>query len=342
MASTAAAAAALHAIAPAGPHSWHWLHLVAQKLYYLPILLGAAWFGLSVALGTAVTVSGLYLGHILRDWAALPMLQTEEAAEIASFLLVACVSGWLFDRVHAALAQVRAAHEETLLALASSLELREEYTAGHSRRVRTYSLMIAEAMGIVDPTFLESLAQGALLHDVGKIGIPDRVLLKSGSLTPQEAQHMRKHPALGAELVEHIAFLGPAADVVRFHHERYDGTGYPAGLRGETIPLAARIFAVADTFDALTTDRPYHRAVSYEEAVAEITSSSGWQFDPRVAGAFARIPFEEFERVASSTGTMLRRSRDASIDLEPALPVGVVLTTNPVFPDRETRTETAG
>jgi len=326
MLTSAVVAAVLHTVTPAGPHTWHWLHLLAQKLYYVPILLAASWFGWRAAIGTALAVSALYLRHVLLDWAAFPMIQTEEAAEIASFLLVACITGVLFRRIHRALEQVRAAHEETLVALASSLELRERYTAGHSRRVRTYSLILADAMGITDSAFLESLAQGALLHDVGKIGIPDRVLLKSGSLTLQEIQHMRTHPALGAELVDRIAFLGPAADVVRYHHERYDGTGYPTGLRGQAIPLAARIFAVADTLDALTTDRPYHKGVSFEEAAAVIAQNAGWQFDPRVVDAFSRTPFEEFERGASSTGSTLRRVGDASAHVEPAPHVGVIPT----------------
>lgn len=321
---SAAAVAVVYIVTPAGPHAWHWLHIVAQKLYYVPILLAAGWFGAAAALGTAFAISVLFAVHVVTQWAAVPMVQAEELAEIASYLLVAFVSGTLFARVRAALEQVRAAHEETLGALASSLELRERYTAGHSKRVRAYSLLLAEKMGITDDRFLESLGQGALLHDVGKIGIPDHVLLKAGPLTAQETQNMRRHPDLGAELVGRIAFLSAARDVVRAHHERFDGTGYPRALRGDSIPLAARVFAVADTFDALTTDRPYHAAAGFEDVACEIALQRGSQFDPRVVDAFLRIPFDAWERAASTTGIVLRREGHPAV--EHAVPVGVIPT----------------
>jgi len=307
LAATALVAAGLHASTPAGPHSWHWLHLAAGRLYYVPIVMAAAWFGPRVTAAVTAAVSALSLAHIARSWAGLPMVQAEQLAEIATFWLVATVSAWLFQRERAAREATRLAHEETLGALASSLELRERYTGGHSRRVRDYSLLLADEMGIRDTAFRTSLAQGALLHDVGKIGIPDAILLKPASLEPAERDLMRRHPDMGAALVGDIAWLQGPAELISTHHERYDGSGYPRGLSGAAIPLAARIFAVGDAFDALTTDRPYHEAQSWEEASSVITRGRGSQFDPDVADAFSRIPFEAWARLAAATGVRLRR-----------------------------------
>ncbi len=300
-------AAALHAFTPAGPHAWHWLHLVAGKLYFLPILLAAAWFGARATAGVTLAVSALSAAHIARDWAGLPMVQAEEAAEIATFWLVGLVSSALFRRERKAREATRLAHEETLAALAGSLELRERYTAGHSRRVRDYALLVADEMGLRDPVFLASLAQGALLHDVGKIGIPDRILLKPAPLELEERAVMRRHPEMGASLIGDIASLRAARGLILAHHERYDGAGYPCGLAATAIPLAARIFTVADAFDALTTDRPYHDALSWEEAASKVADGRGSQFDPDAADGFLRVRFEAWARVAAATGVTLRR-----------------------------------
>lgn len=306
VAAVTAAVATVHVLTPAGPHSWHWLHVVSAKLYYIPILLSARSFGLSGAVATAAAVTVLTFIHVVRDWAGLPMVQAEEVAEIATFWLVGLVSGTLFRRERRSREATRFAHEETLAALAGSLELRERYTAGHSRRVRDYALLVAGEMGLRDPAFLASMAQGALLHDVGKIGIPDRILLKPGPLGDEERKAMRRHPEMGASLVGEIAWLRAARELILAHHERYDGTGYPRGLAGAAIPLAARIFTVADAFDALTTDRPYHDALSWEEAASKVGAGRGSQFDPDAADAFLRIGFEEWSRIASATGVALR------------------------------------
>lgn len=313
-------AAALHALTPAGPHAWHWLHLVAGKLYFLPILLAAAWFGGRATAGVTLVVSSLSAAHIARDWAGLPMVQAEELAEIATFWLVGLVSSALFRREREAREATRVAHQETLAALAGSLELRERYTAGHSRRVRDYALLVADEMGLRDPAFLASLAQGALLHDVGKIGIPDDILLKPAPLELEERAVMRRHPEMGASLIGDIASLRPARELILAHHERYDGAGYPRGLAGAAIPLAARIFTVADAFDALTTDRPYHGALSWEEAASKVADGRGSQFDPDAADAFLRIPFEAWPRVAVATGVTLRRC--VSSQSHPTAPIG--------------------
>lgn len=315
-------AAGLHMAVPAGPHSWHWLHLVAQRLYYVPILAAAAWFGTRVTLGTTAVVSVLSVVHVVNDWAGLPMVQAEELAQVAGFWIIAPVAAAFFARERHALEEVRVAHDETLGALASSLELRERYTGGHSRRVRDYSLLLADEMGLADGSFRAGLAQGALLHDVGKIGIPDEILLKPAPLAEAERAVMRRHPELGAALVGDIAWLRRAGELVQAHHERYDGSGYPRGLAGAAIPIAARIFAVADAFDALTTDRPYHAALSWEEAAAAIADGRGSQFDPDAADAFLRIPFEEWRRAAERTGVTLRRTPSSAAS-GPAVPGAV-------------------
>lgn len=301
------AASALHLLAPAGVHSWHWLHITAARLYYVPIVLAAAWCGPGTVLGVLAAISILTAGHVAHDWTGSVMVQAEQLAEIVSFWIVGLVSSALFRRERAARERTRAAHDETLLALASSLELRERYTAGHSRRVRDYSLLLAEEMGCRDPTFLSSLAEGALLHDVGKIAVPDRVLLKPGPLDPEELALMRRHPETGAALIGGIRSLGAVRELILAHHERYDGTGYPRGLRGAAIPLAARVFSLADAFDALTTERPYHAAKSWEEAAWTIAEARGSHFDPEVVDAFLRVPYEAWERAAAETGAALMR-----------------------------------
>lgn len=298
----------LHGVIPAGQHGWHWAHLVSQKLYYVPLLLAAAWFSWRGTVLATLGASGLYLGHILRDWRGQPMIQAEQAASVATFWLVAIVARSLFARVRAAYEEVRSAHEDTLTALASSLELRERYTAGHSERVRAYTLLLAEQMGLRDHRLLDQFAAGALFHDIGKIGIPDDVLLKEGPLDSRQWRVMQSHPELGAALVGKVRSLAHTRDLVRSHHERFDGSGYPRGLRGEGVPLGARIFAVADTFDAMTTTRPYRSAMTFEEALQAIRDGSGKQFDPRVVDAFLVIPFERWATRASQQGSDLRRS----------------------------------
>jgi HD-GYP domain-containing protein (c-di-GMP phosphodiesterase class II) len=151
-------------------------------------------------------------------------------------------------------------------------------------------------MGIVDPE-LTDIYRGALLHDVGKIGIPDAILRKPGKLNAEEWVEMRKHPEIGDRILQGIQFLDGARPIVRAHQERYDGKGYPKGLKGTEIPLGARIFAVVDTLDAMTSDRPYRKALPYEAAYDEITRFRGVQFDPDVVDAFLKIPKHEWREI---------------------------------------------
>jgi hypothetical protein len=295
----------LHWVTPVGPHHWFWMHVVAQKLYYLPILLAAAWLSGRGACVATLAASVLYLTHVFRDWRGYPMIEAEQAASVGTFWLVTIVSSTLFSKVRTALGEVRAAHEETLTALASSLELRERYTAGHSERVRSYTLLLAERLGITDAPTLAHISAGALFHDIGKIGIPDAILLKETPLEPAEWSLMRAHPQMGGALVGKVRSLAGARILIEGHHERFDGEGYPRGLSGKAIPLGARIFAVADTLDAMTTTRSYRPAATYEDAVKVIKEGSGKQFDPEIVEVFLSIPFDLWVREANRFGVTL-------------------------------------
>jgi hypothetical protein len=182
------------------------------------------------------------------------------------------------------------AYGETLDAFVQALDLRDTETNGHSTRVAEMSLRMGEALGIRHGTReWHELRHGAMLHDVGKIGVPDSILRKKGPLDEQEWEIIRQHPDHGFNMLRNVRFLAGPAELVRCHHERFDGRGYPRGLKGEGIPLAARIFAVADTFDAITSPRPYKAARSGAEACREIAANSGTQFDPRVVTVLLRM-----------------------------------------------------
>jgi putative nucleotidyltransferase with HDIG domain len=193
------------------------------------------------------------------------------------------------ESLDAALRAVRDAYDQTLGALVTALDCRERETACHSQRVAAFAVYLGLELGL-EPRELEDLYRGALLHDIGKIGIPDAVLLKPGALTDDEWTVMRGHSELGAEITRQIAFLKGAAAVPVAHHEAWDGTGYPRGLRGEEIPLHARIFAIADTYDALRSARPYKAACTHEEATAQMRGVAGTQLDPALVERFVQVP----------------------------------------------------
>jgi len=210
----------------------------------------------------------------------------------------------LYSELKTAFEQIRATYDTTLEALMEALDTRDTETQGHSRRVSEYTVAVARAMNVQEPD-LTQMRWGALLHDVGKIGVPDAILRKPGPLTPAEWVEMRKHPELGRRILANIRFLEGAVPIVYCHQERYDGTGYPRGLKGDQIPLGARIFAVVDTLDAMTMNRPYRKALAYERAREEVARFSGVQFDPRVVEAFLQIPGEEWLRIQRDIKTDL-------------------------------------
>ncbi|MGI8730930.1 MAG: HD-GYP domain-containing protein [Solirubrobacteraceae bacterium] len=197
--------------------------------------------------------------------------------------------------------ELRRSYMLTVRALASAVEARDAYTGRHAERVAAYGLALGEAYGMslaADP----QIEFGFLLHDVGKVAVPDAILFKPGPLSKSERLIMQQHPVTGSEIVRDIGFLDAAREVIRSHHERWDGGGYPDGLSGEEIPVSARVFAVADTFDALTTRRPYRAPSTIARAREIIYESDGSQFDPAVIAAFRELSDDRLERIRSSIG----------------------------------------
>jgi putative nucleotidyltransferase with HDIG domain len=207
------------------------------------------------------------------------------------------------------------------MALAAALDVREHNTGVHSQRVADYTLRLAREVGVRDKDTLDDFWRGALLHDVGKIGIPDSVLLKPGRLSEEEWVVMHNHPEVGARMLRKIEFLRGPTEIVLSHHERYDGAGYPRKLKGAQIPLGARIFAVIDVYDALTTDRAYHTARSHTEALIKISVEMNTNFDPAIVAAFAKIPFEELREIAKKNQTPLLFASPPVASLHPAASV---------------------
>ncbi len=201
----------------------------------------------------------------------------------------------------AALNEIGTAYNNTLLALVQALDAREHETSDHSMRVVRYTLAIAAHLKLSEAEKAD-IARGALLHDIGKIGVPDAILLKPGPLTPSEWDEMRRHAAVGHSILSSIPFLAGPAKLVLCHHERFDGKGYPNGLAGEEIPLGARIFSIADSLDAITSDRPYRAKRSFEEARSEIENCAGKQFQPELVRAFLSIGAEELATLRSVKG----------------------------------------
>ncbi len=193
-----------------------------------------------------------------------------------------------------ALSDLERNYDNTLEALVAALDAREHETGNHSKRVAGYTLLLADAYGISKEDRLY-IYRGAFLHDIGKIGISDVILLKPDKLTPPEWEEMKRHPVIGQSILKQIGFLGGAVATVLSHHERFNGTGYPQGLKGNDIPLGARIFSVADAFDTMTTRRPYRNAMDYGSAREEITRCSGTQFDPNVVEAFLKITEKDWQ-----------------------------------------------
>lgn len=216
--------------------------------------------------------------------------------------------------LQSALQQIERTYEDTLQSLGAAIDLRDRGTAGHSKRVCRYSLEIAKPLGL-SQSQMSSLARGAYLHDIGKLGIPDRILFKPGPLSPEERRVMQKHVQLGFDLVKGIPFLADAAEVILTHHECYDGTGYPRGLKDRHIPLGGRIFAIADTLDAMTSDRPYQRASSFESARSTIGALSGTRFDPQIVAVFLGVPAEILPTIADGSGDPHQNSGAAASDI---------------------------
>jgi putative nucleotidyltransferase with HDIG domain len=221
-----------------------------------------------------------------------------------------------------ALGSLENAYRSTLQALTAALEARDAETHGHSERVVTFSLRLGREYGL-SAAEMKALEFGSLLHDIGKIGVPDAILRKPAKLTEEEWEHMREHPIHGQQILRGIKFLEGAARVVAQHHEKWDGSGYPLGLKAEDIDICARIFSVADAFDAITSDRVYRKGRPYEAAAKELDEWSGRQFDPKIVEAFHRVPREDWEELRRKS--LMRKPQGA--EWQPvAAPVDAPLT----------------
>ena len=207
---------------------------------------------------------------------------------IAQQAAIAIDNAKLFQELEKSNLNIMAAYDSTLEGWSNALELRDRETQGHSKRVVDLTIEIALQMGMTSEKLVH-IRRGALLHDIGKVGIPDSILLKPGTLTPEERLAMEQHPVLAYNLLSSIEYLHPAMDIPYSHHEKWDGTGYPNGLKGQNIPLQARIFAVVDVYDALTSDRPYRKAWSEKDALDYIAEQSGKHFDPEVVEIFLKL-----------------------------------------------------
>ena len=224
-------------------------------------------------------ISRLYISH---DITALKELESE----------LRTLNQKLEARVLERTQALANSYDYTLEGWAKALELRDKETEGHSRRVTETTLIVARELGIPEDE-LEHIRRGAILHDIGKMAIPDDVLLKPGALTPAEREVMQQHPAIAFQLLEKIPYLAESIDIPYCHHERWDGTGYPRGLQGKEIPLPARIFAVADVWDALLSDRPYSREWKREDAIAYLVEQAGSHFDPKIVNVFLDLVEKE-------------------------------------------------
>ncbi len=207
-----------------------------------------------------------------------------------------------------ALEQLEQSYDDTLEALGGALDLKDAETEGHCKRVTAFTIAIAKAAK-VDPVLLPQIARAAFLHDIGKMAIPDQILRKPGPLTPEEREVMRTHCEIGFNMVTRIPFLREAAEIVLSHQEYFDGTGYPRGLKGDQIPLGARIFAVADALDAMISDRPYRKALSISHAREEIQRCAGSQFDPAVVEVFLAMPGTLWSELRENIGRPYRLSQ---------------------------------
>lgn len=277
------------------------LMVTFRQLYLLCVILTAIWFGTRGVMIAAGVITLLY-SPIIITYAQNPYSRPELLdlfTSVGLLWLVAISSGALVGQLRTMLLKLAETREDTLMAIICALDRREldSRLEAHSVRVRQYAVYIARRMQLPQRR-IALLSQAALLHDIGKIGVPDSILIKSSSLNDDEWEHMATHSDKGYRILTEIPAMEDIAPIVRAHHERWDGKGYPQGISGEEIPIEARIFGVADAFDAMLTDRPYRRALSFDEARRRIIEGAGTQFDPEVVEVFKRIPLAAWQKLA--------------------------------------------
>lgn len=285
---------------PVASHEMTLVFASASAAVAISFVLGSAFVASAVALHDRQSIWRVWRQHFARLWtgpafggyvAALVALYTDRLG-IAALIAMLPIPLLLYQTLRSSLGRVedefrhliemKRMYHATVEAFATAVDAKDHVTAGHTRRVQAYCAALAREFGITDDSTLRALEAAALLHDVGKIGIPEQILNKPGKLTTEEFEVMKRHVAIGAEILSGIEFPFPVVPIVKSHHENWDGTGYPAGLRGEEIPLAARILTVVDCFDAVTSDRPYRSAMSTADAFEILRARRGTMYDPRV------------------------------------------------------------
>ncbi|WP_407543157.1 HD domain-containing phosphohydrolase (plasmid) [Deinococcus radiomollis] len=247
--------------------------------------------GLAAYYGAPLIIKGQVLGVIEvlhREPFEPSAIWLETFEMLTAQAAIAVDNAQLFTELEGKNLELRLAYDETIEGWAHALDLRDHETEGHSRRVTERTVQLCRQLGIPSEKLVD-VRRGALLHDIGKMGIRDGILLKPGPLTEVEWVEMKQHPGHAVKVLSPIKFLRPALDIPQYHHEKWDGSGYPLGLKGEAIPLVARAFAVVDVYDALTNDRPYRAAWTHERALEHIQSGAGSHFDPRVVEAFVQL-----------------------------------------------------
>ncbi len=281
------------------------LERTKEKFPDMPVVMVTAVHDISVAL--AAIRNGAY-DYLLKPFEREQLLATARRALENRRLKLEnrAYQTDLEARVKARTEQLERSYDITLEALGDALDLKDAETEGHSKRVTAFTIAIARAMGLPDDQ-IRVIARGAFLHDIGKMAIPDAILLKPGALNPEEIATMREHCYHGYQMLKKIPFLQEACDIVYTHQERFDGTGYPRGLKGNEIPLGARIFAVADTLDAITSDRPYRPAQSLSAAREEIKRWAGRQFDTEVVRKFLEMPASIWEDLRKEIDSQIYR-----------------------------------
>ncbi len=259
------------------------------KIVFVYLLLGAAWIFFSDLLIRALfdSANAITMAQNIKGWAFIA---------ITGILLYFLVKRD-FIALQRANQEVIASYEQTIYGWVHVMDLRNKETQNHTRRVTAMTVELAKLAGIRDPEKLKQIERGAMLHDIGKIGIPDAILVKPGKLDEKERQIMRQHPAIGHDIVSNIQFLKPSAAIPFCHHEKWDGSGYPRGLKGEEIPLSARIFAIVDVWDALRYPRVYKAAWSENSVLEFLEQQAGIQFDPEIARLFLDA-YEQLKRAA--------------------------------------------
>lgn len=291
-----AAITAGHAITGRATHQEHLVHVVLRLAYLLPILLGAVWYGIAGAVTVTAGVSGVYLLHMATAWLGASWENANQLAMLGVFWVLGLSTGVLvaFERRSERLRrELRERMQREILVnglngLEAALKSRDEYTGEHGEAVSALGRDMAQVMGLA-PERVELVRLAGLVHDLGKIGMRDDVLFKADALTPAERERMHQHPVIAANILAALPGARPVARIVRAHHEYLDGSGYPDGLRGEQIPLEARILTVADIFCAVTDEREYHRPMTQDEALALLEQWSGSRVAPEAVRALRAV-----------------------------------------------------